>query len=441
MRSIPTVLAICGSVFLAAVFALALSQAPLGSPLFFTLAALMTAGYAGLLARVWNETASAPRLIFAAIALAFAFRLPLAVLPVGADSDMVRYVWDGRIQRMGLNPYLVVPANPDLDYTHTDETRQMPSRRWRTSYPPGAQLFFRAVTAIHDSTVAMKLALVLCDLLTIVIIRKWLRVTGRSDWLTVAYAWNPLVILEVAHSGHIDALGAMWIALAALALTTQRTMFASMTFVIAVATKLLPIVLLPLFWRRVRWRDAAAATALGLLMAWPYLTWPKAMLGALTGVVVGVRFNGPLFRLVADLTWPPVAALFAIGVGLAAAAWCRRKLDEDDPGAWAWPMAIAVSSAPVIYPWYLLYLTPFLLTFSTIPLIVWTAAVLPVYVVWEVARTGGLWVVPWWVMVGEYSAVAIAILVVVIRNRRVRAQLRESVPVSGSTGITSARTR
>lgn len=441
MRSIPTLLAICGSLFLAAVFALALTQAPLGSPLFFTLAAFMVAGYAGLLARVWNEPAAAPRLVFAAIALAFAFRLPLAVLPVGADSDMIRYVWDGRIQRMGLNPYLVVPANPDLDYTHTEETRLMPSRRWRTSYPPGAQLFFRAVTAIHDSAVAMKLALVLADLFTIFIIRKWLRVTGRSEWLTVAYAWNPLVVLEVAHSGHIDALGAMWIAIAALALTTQRTMFASMTFVVAVATKLLPVVLLPLFWRRVRWRDAAAATVLGLLMAWPYLTWPKTMLGALTGVVVGVRFNGPLFRVVADLTWPPFAAVFAIAIGLAAAAWCRWKLDEGHPAAWAWPMAIAVSCSPVIYPWYLLYLTPFLLTLSTVPLIIWTSSVLPIYVVWEAVRTGGRWAVPGWAMVVEYSAVAAAIVVVLILKRRDRAQVRESVPVSGSSGITSARTR
>jgi hypothetical protein len=441
MRSIPTFLAVCGSAFLAAVFALALSQAPLGSPLFFGLAALMAAAYAGLLARVWNEPAAAPRLVFAAIALAFAFRLPLAVLPVGPDSDMVRYIWDGRIQRMGLNPYLVVPANPDLDYTHTDETRQMPSRRWRTSYPPGAQLFFRTVTAIHDSTVAMKLALVLGDLLTIFIVRRWLRVTGRSEWLLVAYAWNPLVILEVAHSGHIDALGAMWIALAALALTTRRTMFASMAFVIAVATKLLPIVLVPLFWRRVRSRDVAAATALGLLMAWPYITWPKTMLGALTGVVQGVRFNGPVFRLVADLTWPPLAAVFAIGIGMAAAVWCRWKLDESQPAAWAWPMAIAVSCAPVIYPWYLLFLTPFLLTFSTLPLITWTLAVLPVYVVWEIARTGGRWIVPGWAMAAEYGAVAIAIVVMLIGARRNRLQVRESVAVSGSSGITSARTR
>src|SRR5687767_14255748 len=130
----------------------------------------------------------------------------------------------------------------------------------------------------------------------------------------------------------------MWIAIAALALTTRRTMLASAAFVIAVATKLLPIVLLPLFWRRVRWRDVFVATALGLLMASPYLTWPKTMLGALTGIVHGVRFNGPLFKLVADLTWPPIAAVFAVLAGMTVAAWCRWKLQESEPAAWVWPM-------------------------------------------------------------------------------------------------------
>jgi hypothetical protein len=440
MRSIPTSLAAGGSMFLASVFGLALTQAPLGSPLFFVFAGGMGVAYVGVLARVWTAQTAPRRWMFAALALACAFRIPLAVLPVGPDSDMVRYIWDGRVQRLGLNPYLVVPANPALAYTHTDETRQMPSRRWKTSYPPGAQLFFRAVTAVHDSTLAMKLALVACDLLTIVIIRRWLRVTGRSEWLTLAYAWNPLVILEVAHSGHIDALGAMWIAVAALALTTRWTMIASVAAVVAIATKLLPIVLVPLFWRRVRFRDAAVATGVGLLMAWPFLTWPKTMLGALTGIVVGVRFNGPLFRLVADLTWPPVAAVFAVAIGLAAAAWCRWRLAESHPSAWAWPMAIAVSCSPVIYPWYLLYLTPFLLTFGTLPLLVWTFAVLPVYIVWELARTGGRWLVPGSVVVIEYTVVVMAIAIVVFFARR-RDQPRGSAVVSGSSGITTASTR
>jgi hypothetical protein len=144
--------------------------------------------------------------------------------------------------------------------------------------------------------------------------------------------------------------------------------------------------------------------------------------------------------MVADLTWPPVAAIFAVAIGLAAAAWCRWRLAESHPSAWAWPMAIAVSCSPVIYPWYLLYLTPFLLTFGTLPLLVWTFAVLPVYIVWEQVRNGGRWLVPGSVVAIEYTAVVLAIGIVVYFARR-RDQLRGGVVVSGSSGITSASTR
>jgi hypothetical protein len=420
---------------------LARSQATLGSPVFFACAGLMGLAYVAMLLRIWRERSARRVWVLAALALALAYRAPLAALPADPRSDAWRYVWDGRIQHLGLNPYLVVPADPALAYTHIDETREMPSRRWRTSYPPGSQLFFRAVTAVHESALAMKLALVLCDIVTIFVVWRWLLATGRNEWLTLAYAWNPLVVLEVAHSGHIDALGAMWIALAALALTRGWRMAASILTVVAIATKLLPIVLVPLFWRRVRWRDVAAAAAAGVLMALPFLTWPKTMLGALTGVVHGVRFNGPFFRLIADLTWPPVAAVFAIAIGMAAAAWCRWKLSERDPAAWAWPMAIAVSCSPVIYPWYLLYLTPFLLTFGTIPLIVWTFAVLPIYHVWEVVRLGGRWGVPPQLMVVEYSIVLASVAVIGIARWRKRRHPREGGVHSGSSGITSASTR
>ena len=85
--------------------------------------------------------------------------------------------------------------------------------------------------------------MVACDLLTIAVLIAWLRSTRRSPWLALLYAWNPLVILEVAHSGHVDALGALWIAVAAWMLSTGRGMRAAIAFVLAVASKLLPIVL------------------------------------------------------------------------------------------------------------------------------------------------------------------------------------------------------
>ena len=411
-------LAVVGIAYLAAMVALAVTQAPLGSPLFFALATVAIIAYTLMLARVWNARELRRGVFFSTLAFALFFRAPLAVGPVNPDNDMIRYLWDGRVQQLGINPYLVVPADPELAWTHTPETRQMPSARDKTPYPPAAQLFFRLVVSLHNSAHAMKLALVLCDLLTILVVWRWLVATGRNQWLTLAYAWNPLVVLEVAHSGHIDALGALWIAAAAYWLARRRSALATIAFVFAVATKLLPIVLAPLFWRRIRTRDAVFGAALFALLYIPFSGGPQIALGGVGRVVEHVRFNGPVFRGIAAATNPPIAAATAVVLGLLVAAWCRWKLGAEHPASWAWPMAIALACAPVIYPWYLLYITPFLVSTATLPLMAWTISIIPVYVVWEISRAGGRWLVPVGVLVLESSVVLATCAAVVLRRRR-----------------------
>jgi uncharacterized membrane protein len=188
----------------------------------------------------------------------------------------------------------------------------MPSVRTATPYPPAAQLFFRLVAWIHDSTRTMKIALAICDLLTMVIVWRWLPLIGRPEWLVIAYAWNPLVVLEVAHSGHIDALGALWISASAYWLARRRTALASIAFVLAVATKLLPIVLVPIYWRRIRLRDAIAGGVLFALLYLAYTYQGRLPLGAVPNVVAHIRFNGPLFRLISAISTPQAAAMSAV---------------------------------------------------------------------------------------------------------------------------------
>jgi alpha-1,6-mannosyltransferase len=417
MKSLSSSLAITGLIYFASTVVLAFAQAPLGSPVFFACVAAASLAYLLMLRRIWNETRAPRRLLAAAFVLAVAFRAPIAAAPVSADSDMVRYLWDGRVQTLGYNPYLVVPADPAMAAVHTDETRRMPSLRTPTPYPPGAQLFFRLVVSFHDSTRAMKLALVACDLMTMIVLWRWLACTGRSEWLALAYAWNPLVVLEVAHSGHIDALGALWITASAYWLARRRTALASIAFVLAVATKLLPIVLIPLYWKRVRLRDGLAGIALLALL---YLTFTRGEtlpFGSVPNVVAYIRFNGPLFRTIAWLLGSPqAAALVVVALGMLLAAWARWRLEPGSPEAWAWPMAIALACAPVVYPWYLLYLTPFLFTVATWPLTAWTLSVMATYAVWHISRNGGRWIVPTAVLVIEY-AVPLAVAALMLRRR------------------------
>ena len=392
--SLTAATAISGAAGLIAMVLLAVSRAPLGSPAFFALTAAFVAIYAGMLVRTRRADRSEGRAFPLAMLFAVLFRLPLAVAPVDGHNDMVRYLWDGRAQQRGYNPYSILPSDPAAAAIHTPESAGMPSLRARTPYPPAAQLFFRLVVGVRDSTRGMKFALLACDLLTIAVVWRWLIAGGHSKWLTLAYAWNPLVVIEVAHSGHIDALATLWLVVAAYWLTRARTALATVAFVLAVTTKLLPIVLLPLFIGRVRLRDAVLGVALLALMYLQFYDSRVPVLGAVPNVVAYVRFNGPVFLGVASVTSARMAAAVALLAGLAAAVVTRWRLPISDPAAWAWPVAIALVCAPVVYPWYLLPLTPFLWTRATLPLLAWCFSSLSVYAVWEGARHGGRWTVP-----------------------------------------------
>lgn len=431
-QSIPlsVLLALTGSAYLSALLVLFFTRAPLGSALFLIVAAVGTAAYAAMVARIWERPRASRRLLLAAFGFSVLFRLPLAFGPVGPDSDMVRYQWDGRVQLLGYNPYTVVPADPALSHTHREGSAAMPSRRHRTPYPPAAQLFFRMVVGLSDSTLAMKLALVFCDLLTMVVLWRWLAITARNEWLALVYAWHPLVLLEVAHSGHIDALAALWIVAAAYWLSSRRTALASVALVLAISTKLLPIVLAPLFIGRVRVRDGVLGVLLLVFLYLPFSSGSALPLGAVPNVVANIRFNGPLFGAVAWAASPTAAAAVAVVLGLAGAVWARWRVPEHDATAWAWPMALALLAAPVVYPWYLLSLTPFLFSRATLPLMAWTFSILPVYLVWRIARAGGRWIVPTPVLALEYGLFLAACLLLVVWWRRTRAPVSRTASIS-----------
>ena len=92
---------------------------------------------------------------------------------------------------------------------HTPETRTLNNPDLPSPYPAGAQLFFRAVTAIHESIFALKVAFVVCDLAIVLVLLDILRRSGQGAHWVLAYAWNPLLAMEVAGSGHIDIVGVL----------------------------------------------------------------------------------------------------------------------------------------------------------------------------------------------------------------------------------------
>jgi hypothetical protein len=339
-------------------------------------------------------------------------------MPSGSDDDIHRYVWDGRVQRLGYNPYLLVPSDPALAGLHTSETRGLNNPDLPSLYPPGAELFFRAVTAIRESAFALKIAFVFCDVAIVLVLLDVLRQLRQPEHWVLAYAWNPLLSTEVAGSGHIDIVGVLLLLLSAAALLRRWRTVAAVTFGLAVMVKLLPMVLLPLYWKRVRIRDLALAAVVTGLLYIPFLNRGRIPVGSLVTYVRSFRFNDPVFAAMERVAAPQIAAGLAVLVGFLTAVWMRKRSAEWSPDAFAWPMTASLLCAPVIYPWYLLWVLPFVQTASTLPIIVWTVSIIPTYYVWHLRAVGRPWIVPDWIMLLEYGSVAITAAVIILRPKK-----------------------
>jgi alpha-1,6-mannosyltransferase len=380
---------------------------------------LTVAGIAYLFAiREFFATPIFPRsVVLVGLLLAAGWHVAFLRLPPGADDDIHRYVWDGRLQRLGYNPYLIVPSDPAVKELHTPETHGLNNPDLPSPYPAGAQILFRAVTAIHESTFALKVAFVLCEFAIIVVLLDVLRSSRQGAHLVLAFAWNPLLAVEVAGSGHIDIVGALLLLASVAALMRRWRMTAAVALGLAIAVKFLPVVLLPLYWKRVRIRDAAlAAVVVGLLYV-PFLTQGRIPIGSLGTYVNSFRFNGPVFGILGRVAPPPLLAGLAVLAGWVTAGWLRRAGPEWSPDQFAWPMAASLLCAPAIFPWYLLWLLPFLTSVSTILIIIWTVSIVATYVQWHLRALGHPWgALPGWVMLLEYGCVALAGAVIALHR-------------------------
>jgi glycosyl transferase family 87 len=420
-----------GTILVVSQFLCSFNFSRIGDPSFIV--PLVVAGIAYLLAiREFFATPRFPRhVIVIGLVLAALWHLQFLWMPPGQDDDIHRYLWDGRVQRLGYDPYLVVPSDPAFSGLHTSETRTLNNPDVPTPYPAGAQLFFRAVTAIHESTFALKVAFVFCNFAIVLVLLDILRCSREGMQWVLAYAWNPLLATEVAGRGRIDIVGALLLLLSFAALVRRWRAVAAVAFGLAIAVKVLPIVLLPLYWKRVRIRDFILATIVVGLLYVPFLKHEWIPIGSLGTYVQSFRFNGPVFATLEPAVAPQLLAALALLVGFLIAIRLRSGSPSLSSDAFAWPMAGSLLCAPVVYPWYLLWILPFLRSLSTLPIIIWTVSIIPTYVVWHLRTLGRPWSVPYWVTLVEYGSMATVGAIILLRRLK-----RPAVPRYSTDRIT-----
>jgi hypothetical protein len=296
-----------------------------------------------------------PHAGLAVLAVATAARLALLPAAPSLSGDLYRYVWEGRVIAHGGNPYRQSPDDPALAALRDPAIYpNINHKGLATIYPPLAEAGFALVARISPTVTAFKLWVVLHDLALVLVLIVWAARRGVSPVPVIAYAWNPLVLVEYAGSGHNDAVALLWLVLA-VALARERPALSALALVAGALTKLAPLVALPFLARR--WTSGARLLAAVLLTAG--LGW---FLAAARGANSGLHAfwsawsnNELAFHY---LQWAAGSFAAARGVALALfaglVAWALVRI-PCEARATRVALRSALLLSPVLHPWYLGY--------------------------------------------------------------------------------------
>ena len=324
------------------------------------------------------------------------FRLSILFSPPYLSDDIYRYIWDGRVQFAGINPYRYIPADESLAELRDEKIYPNINRRdyAHTMYPPVAEAAFLLITRFSESVTWMKAAMVGFEAIAIWAIVQLLISFGFARQRVLIYAWHPLAVWEFAGSGHLDALAIAFIALALLARRRQAGTLTGVLLACATCVKLFPAVLFPAFYQRRSWKMPLAFFVTVVIAYLPYLSvGPSGVLGFLggyaseRGMVSGEQFFLLAWaRNVLNAHVPTSAYLVFVVAALGVLSlWLIRHQETRDIGYLRSSLVIASVFIVLLSPhfsWYFAWLIPFLCFVPSFPVFYLTLASFLLYLTW-----------------------------------------------------------
>jgi alpha-1,6-mannosyltransferase len=336
------------------------------------------------------------RTFIAIIFFACFFRIILLPgIPVH-ENDIYRYMWDGKVALSGTNPYAHAPQDAEIKPENKNRAKDFAKlkslrdsnrayffrigHRWvPTIYPPVAQAVFSLASFIlQDSIFVLKSIFVIFDILAIFILSKLLRFFNKDPSLCVIYAWSPLVLKEVANSGHYDSVP-ICLLLLAIYLLLKGKASGSLSFALAAASKFFPILLLPLYRTMIKKRYYVL---IGVVLAGiytPFFFWQNiGIRQVFKGLIIYSdkwAYNGSIFAVIAsilnmlqiqflnNLFLPKVIVCLLFVISWVVLS-LRKTSDEFSVLHNSFIiMALLFLLSPVADPWYFCWVIPFLCFF------------------------------------------------------------------------------
>lgn len=357
-----------------------------------------------------SQVGRSKSLVIIIIFFAIFFRAVLVPTdPVVLSNDMYRYIWEGRVQQNGINPYLYPPSSEELKPLRDDKIYPNINRKdYPTIYPAGAQLLFRVFHILAGGKVfRFKGLIVFFDVMTVLILLALLRAYGFEETRVFIYAWNPLVIFEIGYSGHMEGVTVFLMVLAFYLNAIKKKMPAVIALAFSSATKLYPALVLPAFLNRgERIKGVIAFVVSFLLLYLPFLTAGNKIAGFLPIYFKNPyeSFNLGLKYLIMDLfqglDYFLLSKIFMLVLAAAGFFFFFREKQKEQVIRCAYILIglLIVLMPASLHAWYVVILIPFLTFFPSIAWLIFTCTVALSYI--KYATSMGI--MPVWVLLLEY---------------------------------------
>jgi alpha-1,6-mannosyltransferase len=315
---------------------------------------------------------------------AILYRLILLLsFPLLSD-DIYRFIWDGSQVLHGINPFSFTPKELiSFKYDWVDPVlfQKMNSPNYFSIYPPINQFIFM-LSAIPgkgnllESVVIMRIIIILFDFGNIYFIRKLLIYFKKDEKLVFIYALNPLVILEFTGNLHFEAIMIFFTLWSVWLLLNNKWILSSIVLGLAVCTKLLPIIFLPLFIRYIGWKKTIYAGLICgfvvLILFLPFIHSLKLLENIVSSIQLyygKFEFNGSVYQVLKAIGWKflgynPIEYTSKVLIVLTLIGFFISYLKSKNilEGIF-WMMFTYCIFGAIVHPWYILILvalSPFL---------------------------------------------------------------------------------
>jgi hypothetical protein len=350
-----------------------------------------------------------PKLLVILFLFGVFFRLCLVGSTPVLSSDIYRYVWDGRVQSQGINPYMHPPSAESLAPLRDSKIYPQINRPSSpTIYPPGAQIYFLLSHWLAgDSVVGTKVILVFFDVLTMALLLSLLKSYKLPLTRFIVYGWNPLVIVEIANSGHLEGFVVFLVVLALYFHCSTKKNAGVLSLAGATATKIYPALLLPCLINRGARVKRMSIFFLALLLLYvPYVAAGKKVLGFLPTYFkspyesfnLGLKYF--LMHIFPDVDYLHLTKIFAgiLLIALLIVLYLPKGKEKIIKYSFILITLQLLLMPAALHPWYVVWLIPLLAFYPSPAWLIFSGTVVLSYLKY-VSTTGAM---PTWILCVEY---------------------------------------